>query len=85
MTITLTTAPILAHPNNQKLFLLFSDASAVGLGNMSSQLDGDQHKHPIIFFSRSLSPVEQIYTATESECLGIVWASKKLNPYLDGY
>jgi hypothetical protein len=80
----LTSAPILAHPDYTKPFILHTDASTVGLGAVLSQLDAEQHKHPIIFLSRSLTDAEKNYAATELECLAIVWAVRKLHPYLDG-
>ena len=80
----LTSAPILAHPDYTKPFILHTDASTVGLGAVLSQLDSDKLEHPIIFLSRSLTDAEKNYTATELECLAIIWAIRKLHPYLDG-
>jgi hypothetical protein len=80
----LTTAPILAHPDYSKPFVLHTDASTVGLGAVLSQIDEQQREHPILFLSRSLTDAEKNYGATELECLAIIWAVRKLHPYLDG-
>ncbi len=80
----LTSAPVLAHPNYEKPFLVYTDASGTGLGVVLSQNDDEQREHPILYLSRTLTPAEQNYTSTEMECLAIIWALKKLHPYLDG-
>lgn len=80
----LTTAPVLAHPDYEKEFLLYTDASIEGLGAILAQNADDGKEHPIAYISRSLSPAEKNYIITELECLAIVWPVKKLHPYLDG-
>ena len=80
----LISAPLLVHPNYEKPFYLYTDASNYGLGAVLSQKDDEEHEHPIVYLSRSLTPAEHNYTATELECLAIIWAVKKLHSYLDG-
>lgn len=80
----LTTAPVLAHPNYTKPFIVHTDASTFGLGVVLSQKDSESKEHPIVFLSRTLSPAEKNYTSTELECLAIIWGLRKLHPYLDG-
>lgn len=80
----LTTAPVLAHPDYNKPFIVHTDASTTGLGVVLSQKDADAKEHPIVYLSRTLSPAEKNYSSTEMECLAIIWALKKLHPYLDG-
>jgi hypothetical protein len=79
-----TTSPTLAHPNYNKPFLLYMDASTIGLGAVLAQLDEHNHEHPIIYLSRTLNRAEKNYTSTEKECLAIIWAVKKLHADLDG-
>jgi hypothetical protein len=80
----LTTAPTLAHPNYDKPFLLYTDASNTGLGAVLAQQDSDGKEHPIVYLSRTLTAPEANYTITELECLAIVWSVRKLHAYLDG-
>jgi hypothetical protein len=80
----LCSTPILAHPQYDKPFILYTDACTMGVGAILAQLDDDGKEHPIVYLSRSLSPAEQNYTITELECLAIVWSVKKLHPYIDG-
>ena len=72
----------MAYPNFKKPFLLYTDTSYIGLGVILSQED-DQGKEKVIsYLSRSLSIHEKNYSATEIECLAIIFAIKKLRPYL---
>ena len=59
------------------------DASRVGLGVMLTQKKTDGHR-PVMYISRSLSPVEQRYSQTEREALAIRWACERLHLYLAG-
>jgi hypothetical protein len=74
----------LAFPDFNKSFILRTDASNHGLGAVLAQASHDGHERPIAFASRSLSKCERNYHATERECLGIVWALKKFEHYLEG-
>jgi len=77
-------ATALALPDFDKQFILRTDASDVGLGAVLAQKDEDGNERPIAFASRTLSTTERHYHATEKECLGIIWALKKFEAYLDG-
>ncbi|CAM5153038.1 unnamed protein product [Natator depressus] len=48
------------------------------------QEDEKGERHPIVYLSKKLLPREQHYAAIEKECLAMVWALKKLEPYLFG-
>lgn len=73
----------LAYPNFNKPFVLATDASTVGLGAVLEQLDGETMK-PIMYISRTLNPHERNYSATDLECLAVIWAITKLRVYLFG-
>ena len=55
-----------------------------GLGAVLSQVGADGGEHPVAYLSRKLLPREVSYAAIEKECLAVVWALKKLQPYLYG-
>ncbi|XP_075697048.1 uncharacterized protein LOC142662718 [Rhinoderma darwinii] len=80
----LTTAPVLAAPDYKRRFLVQTDASTYGIGAVLSQIDAAGHEHPVAFISRKLLDREVAYATIEKECLAIVWALKKLQPYLYG-
>src|SRR6266511_3360729 len=73
----MTEAPILAHPDYDKPFILYTDASYAGLGCILAQKGEDGKEHVILYGGRKLNPAEQNYTITELECLGVVWSVRK--------
>ena len=76
---TLCESATLAYFDTKKRSELIVDASPVGVGALLSQ-DGK----PICYASRALSPVEQRYSQTEREALGIVWACEHFDIYVRG-
>ena len=79
----LTTAPILAFPTVDGLFILDTDASNTGLGAVLSQVQGGEEK-VIAFHSKSLSKSERNYCVTRKELLAVVVAVKTYHHYLCG-
>ena len=79
----LVSGPVLAHFDEKIDVIVQTDASLVGLGAVLMQDAGDGPR-PIAFVSRKLSEAESKYHANELECLAIVWALKKLRPYVYG-
>jgi len=80
----LTEAPVLACPDFSEKFVLQTDASDIGLGAVLTQtIQGTERV--IAFATRRLIAAEENYSATEKECLVIVWAIRKLRCYLEGY
>ena len=75
-------APILVHPQYDKEFILYTDASYSGLGHILSQLGKDGKEHPIAYGGRKLNSAENNYTITELECLGVVWSVCKNKQFL---
>lgn len=81
--LALTSAPVLATPDFTQNFSVHCDASDFGVGSTLTQLvDGEEH--PIAYYSRSLSPTERNYSATEREALAVVHGVEHFRPYLEG-
>ena len=73
--------PIVAYPDFQLPFKLYTDASNVGLGAVLAQKQ-DGKERIICCASRTLNRAEQNYNTTKKECLAIVWGIKLFRSYL---
>ena len=79
----LTQSPILRLPDNDKQFILRTDASDEGIGAVLLQ-EFSGTKFPIAYASKKLSNCQRNYSTIEKECLAIVWAIQKFQTYLYG-
>lgn len=83
----LSNPPILALPRLGCPLMLDTDASGYQLGvalmQQASPLDFKSWE-PIGFWSKSLNSAEKNYSATERECLAVVWGMTSLRPYVEG-
>jgi hypothetical protein len=75
----LATAPVLAQPDNNKLFDVYCDASGTGLGCVLMQ-----ENQVIAYTSRALRPQEQNYPTHDLELAVVVHALKMWRHYLMG-
>jgi hypothetical protein len=75
----LTTAPVLAQPDNTKSFDVYCDASGTGLGCVLMQ-----DNRVIAYASRALRPHEQNYPTHDLELAAVVHALKIWRHYLMG-
>ncbi|HTS08815.1 MAG TPA: reverse transcriptase domain-containing protein [Candidatus Eisenbacteria bacterium] len=84
----LTTAPVLAHADMAKPFILDPDSSAYRIGAVLQQyaedLDGKQRLHPIAYESKKLTPTEQRYSSQERELLAAKYALNHWRHLLEG-
>ncbi len=81
----LVTEPIRAHPDFNKSFKLYTDASDTGLGAVLAQDDKGGKERVIAYEARRLSVLEWNYPTTEKECLAVIWAIQKFKQYLGGW
>ena len=79
----LVEAPILAHPDFTKPFILDTDASLESIGGVLSQ-EIDGRERGIAYGSRVLSKAERRYCVTRRELLAIVFFVSKFRHYLYG-
>jgi len=73
----------LAYPNFDLPFILTTDASKVAVAAILSQ-EQDGIERPIAYASRQMNKAKQAYSASESEMLALVWATKYFRCYLFG-
>ncbi len=80
----LTSPPVLRLPDPEKPYSVDTDASNTQIGAaLFQEFEDDGIRHPIGFWSHTLSETERNYSATERECLGVIWAIQILRPYLE--
>lgn len=70
---------VLALPDFSQPFIIESDASDGGIGDVLSQ-----GKHPIAFISRALAPRHCVLLVYDKEMLAIVYVVQQWRPYLLG-
>ncbi len=76
---TITKEVVLAYPDFDKVFEVYTDASTKQLGSVITQSN-----RPLAFFSRKLSVQQQKYSVTEIELLAIVETLKEFKGILWG-
>jgi hypothetical protein len=79
-----TTEPVLAHPILTDPFELEVDASGFAMGAVLLQRKEDGKKHPIAYYSKTLSAAERNYDVYDLKLLAIVHALDHWRPYLAG-
>ena len=76
-------APILKPFDVKRETILTTDASKIGLSGILQQVI-DGKRHVIEYASRSLRPNEANYSASELECLALVYCCQYFRHYLLG-
>jgi hypothetical protein len=81
----MTTAPVLALPDDDQPFRVEADSSDVATGAVLSQLSKEDSKwHPVSFQSKGLSLVERNYETHDKEMLAIIRALEEWRHLLEG-
>src|SRR5882762_7245729 len=79
-----TEEPVLSQPVLNKPFELEVDASGFALGAVLLQRKEDNKRHPIGYYSSTLSEAERNYDIYDLELLAIVKALRNWRPFLAG-
>jgi len=76
--MAVTTAPVLVLPQGSEPFRIEADSFDFASGAVcSQQLPGEEKWHPVAFYSKSLSLVEQNYEIHDKEMLAIICTLEK--------
>ena len=67
-----TSAPILAHVDSEKPFIIEADASNFALGSILSQQGDNEKLHPVAFHSHKFDAAEINYEIHDKELLAIL-------------
>ena len=78
----LVMAPVVAYPDFNKSFILYTDAFGGGVGAVLHQKGDDRRKRIIACASKTYNEHEKKYPITEQECLAVVWGVEKFKQFL---
>jgi hypothetical protein len=76
--------PILRRPDFSKVFILHTDMSALGVGDILGQLDEESKEYVIAYTFQSNNKAKNNYFSYKGECLVVVWVVIHFRPYLNG-
>jgi transposase InsO family protein len=79
---SLAVVPLLAYPDTNKPYVLYTDASDNCLGACLTQKTDDGEEKPIYFLSHKLSPTQTRWSTIEKERYAIYYSLQKLDHYL---
>ncbi|OMJ15112.1 Transposon Tf2-9 polyprotein [Smittium culicis] len=80
----MVTVPVLAHPQTEKGYTMYTDVSNIGLGAAIYQEQEDGELKPIAYARRKLIPAVVNYSATDKEALAVVYGFDKFHHYIHG-
>ena len=80
----LSNAPVLEHPNWDRLFMVATDASQFGIGAVLYQKDKDDKMHIIHLHAQSFTKGQKNYPAMKHELLAMIAPLKKWRHILMG-
>jgi len=77
-------APVLAYPDNEKPYILDTDASGYAMGGVLSQTQDDGAEKPVAYASYAFDKGQKNYCTTNRELLAVVKMVKCFKQYLQG-
>ena len=80
----LTSAPILAWPDPNGQYVLYTDGSKQGLGAVLGQVKSDGAETVVQYWTKTLNDTERRRSAPQLELYALVRAIKEMHPYLAG-
>lgn len=80
----LTSKQVMAHPQLDKPYKLFTDACDYAIGAILCQDDEQGIERPVVYLSKQLSATQRRWATIEKEAYGVVYALRQLRPYLWG-
>jgi transposase InsO family protein len=81
---SLCEAPVMAHPDLSKPYVLYTDACDYAIGGVLCQLDENGIERPIQYISAGLSSIQKRWATIEKEAYAVIYCLKKLRAYLLG-
>lgn len=75
---------VMAHPQTDKPYLLYTDACDYAIGGILCQTDDQGIERPIVYLSKQLSATQRRWATIEKEAYAVIYALKQLRPYLWG-
>ncbi len=76
--------PIFRRLDFNKVFILHTYQSALGIGAIIGQLDEEGKEYVITYASRSNNKAKSNYSSYEGECIVVVWVVIHFKPYFYG-
>ena len=77
-------APVLAHPDFNRDWIMHTDSSDRAISAVLSQKDASGVERPVAFYSRPLTTAERKWDIIERECLAVVWGCERCRPFIYG-
>ncbi|UYV74836.1 K02A2.6-like [Cordylochernes scorpioides] len=81
--MALSTKPVLAIYNPDYPSKVYTDASKYGIGAILTQIGPDNEEHVIAYYSKTLQPDQENYSAYEMECLAVIQATDHFHVYIE--
>ena len=80
----LVSSPVLAFQETDGDFILYTDASNIGVGAVLAQEEGEGRERFISYAPKAFSGSEKNWTTTEKEAYAVVWALQYFHPHVYG-